>query len=163
MSPRKRNRIAEQFAARVVSMLESPAYRALSLSAHRVFSRIEIEHARHGGTDNGKLPCTYGDFAEYGVDRQSIAPAIRELESLGFIKVTRGRAGNGEWRAPNLFTLTYRPVGNTPPTDEWRGVKSADDARTRARKARSEIADSPRRNQKAGRGFQPSTGVETPP
>src|ERR1700686_3983281 len=81
---RKRNRIDGQFNARLIELLESPAYRVLSLSAHRVLDRISIELAHHGGNDNGKLPVTYEQFMEYGMDRNAVAPAIRELEALGF-------------------------------------------------------------------------------
>jgi hypothetical protein len=66
--PRKRKRsqsIGGQFAPRLIEMLESPAYRALSLSARRVLDRIEIELAHHGGRDNGGLPVTYHDFEAY--------------------------------------------------------------------------------------------------
>jgi hypothetical protein len=39
--PRKRsNSIPGQFSARLIEMLESPAWRALSLSAHRVIDRF---------------------------------------------------------------------------------------------------------------------------
>jgi hypothetical protein len=55
----KGNPITQGWAARPIEMLESPAYRALSLSAHRALSRIEIELAHHGGKDNGKLPVTF--------------------------------------------------------------------------------------------------------
>src|SRR5207342_1105739 len=104
----RRTSIGEQFSARTVRMLESPAYRALSLSAHRVLSRIEVELGHHGGTDNGKLPVTYNDFQEYGVDRHSISAAIRECVALGFLEITEiGRAGNAEFRTPNKFRLTY--------------------------------------------------------
>src|SRR5215471_4459427 len=93
----RKNRIAGQFAARTIEMMESPAFRVLSLSAHRLLARIEIEHAHHGGNDNGSLPVTYEDFVEYGVERHAIAPALRECEALGFIEITeRGRAGNAE-------------------------------------------------------------------
>jgi len=101
-----------QFNRRFTEMLESPAYWVLSLSARRVLSRIEIEHAHHGGKqeENGKLPVTYADFESYGVHHASIRPAISELEALGFIEITRhGRAGNVEFHTPNLFRLTYRP------------------------------------------------------
>ena len=54
----RRNRISGQFIARLVEMHESPAYRVLSLSAHRALSRIEVEFGHHGGQDNGKLPVT---------------------------------------------------------------------------------------------------------
>ena len=94
---KRRNRISGQFAARLIEMLESPAYRALSGSAHKVISRIEIELGHHGGNDNGRLPVTTNDFVEYGMHRTSVAPAIREAEALGFIRVTeRGRGGNAE-------------------------------------------------------------------
>jgi hypothetical protein len=53
---KRRNKISGQFASRLIEMLESPAYRALSQAAHRALSRIEIEFAHHGGTENGKLP-----------------------------------------------------------------------------------------------------------
>jgi hypothetical protein len=54
---RRRNSISEAWAARPIEMLESPAYRALSLSAHRVLSRIEIEFAHQGGQGQRKAPC----------------------------------------------------------------------------------------------------------
>src|SRR5262245_29403894 len=89
-------------------MLESPAWRALSLSGRRVIDRIEIELAHHGGNDNGSLPVTFDDFIAYGIHHNCIAPAIREAEALGFIKVTeRGRGGNAEYRLPNKFFLTF--------------------------------------------------------
>jgi hypothetical protein len=63
---KKPNSIGGQFAPRLIEMLESPAYRALSLSARRALERIEIELAQHGGKDNGSLPVTYDDFQRYG-------------------------------------------------------------------------------------------------
>src|SRR5215470_13177670 len=114
---RRRNTIAEQFMVRTIRMLESPAYRALSLSAHRVLSRIEVELGHHGGTDNGKLPVTYDDFVKYGVDRHAISAAIREAVALGFLEITeQGRAGNAEFRSPNKFRLTYAYTSGVKPT-----------------------------------------------
>src|SRR5262245_29174267 len=125
--PRRRNRISGQFSARSIEMLESPAYRALSLAAHRVISRIEIELAHHGGNDNGRLPVTKQDFMDYGVHHNAVAPAIREAEALGFIRVTeRGRGGNAEHRRPNFFRLTFahdRNSNREPPTHDWRTIK----------------------------------------
>jgi hypothetical protein len=46
----------------------------------------------------------------YGIHRHAIAPGLRELEALGFIGITeRGRAGNGEFRAPNKFQADLPP------------------------------------------------------
>ncbi|MEH2501554.1 hypothetical protein V1290_000365 [Bradyrhizobium sp. AZCC 1578] len=146
MSGKRRSSIVGQWAARTVEMLESPAYRVLSLSAHRVISRIEVELAHHGGKENGRLPVTYENFEEYGIDRQAIAPAIREAEALGFIEVTeRGRAGNAEFRKPNRYRLTYRDNhGGYNGTHEWRRFATMQDAVVCARAARRAPADKSR-------------------
>jgi hypothetical protein len=131
MSSRHRGQISGQFAPRLVEMLESPAFRTLSLAAHRVISRVEIELAHHGGKDNGKLPVTYDNFQDYGIDRHAIAPAIREAIALGFLEITEaGRAGNAEWRTPNLFRITYRQAKGVPGdgSHEWRRIDSKDAA-----------------------------------
>src|SRR6516225_8310961 len=95
---KRKNRISGQFSAKLIEMLESPAWRALSLSALLLINRLEIELAHHGGNDNGQLPVTKEDFIDYGISGNQIAPAIREAQALGFIRVTeQGRAGNSEY------------------------------------------------------------------
>ncbi len=143
MVKRRRNAIAGQFAARPIEMLESPAFRALSRAAHQVMARIEVEHAHHGGADNGELPVTYDQLVEYGLHRHAIAPAIRELVALGFIKITaKGCAGNERYRRPNLFRLTYRPAKdatNGDGTHEWRSIRSVAQAEALAQQGRHEV------------------------
>jgi DNA-binding transcriptional MocR family regulator len=140
VAPKKRNQLDGQFNARLIEMLESPAYRALSLSAHRVMDRISIELAHHGGNDNGKLPVTYEQFMEYGIDRHAVAPALRELEALGFIEVTqRGRPSAGEFRLPNLFRITWVNCKSMPtPSHEWRRVPDTETAEALAKAARKQ-------------------------
>ena len=138
--PRRRTKIGGQFAPRLIEMLESRAWRALSLSGRRVLDRVEIELAHHGGTDNGRLPVTYDDFVNYGIDRHAVGPAIREAVALGFLEVTeRGRAGNREFRSPNKFRLTYvhgyRRADE--PTHEWRRIDTVDQAIQIREKARA--------------------------
>jgi hypothetical protein len=121
----------------LIDMLRSPAWCVLSLSARRVLDRIEIELADHGGMDNGKLPVTYDDFARYGIDRDAIAPAIREVTALGFVEVTEpGRAGNADYRKPNLFRLTYKHSNDAAATHEWKKI-TIEEAKLIARAARS--------------------------
>jgi hypothetical protein len=138
MSGYRRNRIAGQFSARTIEMLQSPAFRVLSLAAHRVLTRIEIEHAHHGGRDNGKLPVTFDQFEGYGIHRHAIAPAQRELVALGFVEITEhGTAGNGEWRRPTKFRLTNRHnYCGAKPTDEWSRSKTVEEAAARQAEAR---------------------------
>jgi hypothetical protein len=138
MTARKRNRIDGQFNARLIEMMESPAYRVLSLSAHRVLDRICIELGHHGGNDNDKgLPVTYEHLEEYGIDRHAIAPAIRELEALGFIEVTQhGKPSAGEFRLPNLFRVTWAVCQSAKPTHEWKRIPDIDTAERWAQAAR---------------------------
>ncbi|MGJ5180398.1 hypothetical protein ACQR16_24520 [Bradyrhizobium oligotrophicum] len=167
----RRTQIGGQFAARLIEMLESPANRVMSLSARRALDRIEIELAHHGGTDNGRLPVTFDDFRRFGIDRDAIAPAIRELVALGFVEVTeRGRAGNAEFRTPNKFRLTYKPAKGLPGhgTNEWRKIASVDEALAIAKGARNSKLQSgetakfgrgnPDRKQKSPVGETPTTG-----
>jgi hypothetical protein len=139
MRPRKRTTIGGQFVPRRIEMLESPAYRVLSLSGHRVLARLEIELGHHGGADNGRLPVTYADFQSYGIERKSIPPAIREVQALGFARVTeRGRPSKSDFgRHPNFFELTYiHGAHGEEPTDEWRRHKTLPEAIKVAQHAR---------------------------
>jgi hypothetical protein len=137
---RRRNPIPGAFACRTIEMLKSPAFKVLSLSAHRVLARIEIELAKHGGNDNGKLPITFEQFEEYGIERHAIGPALRELEALGFIQIERGCAGNADHRRPSLYRLSWRGTEDGSPypqgADEWKRVKTIEDALTIQAEAR---------------------------
>lgn len=134
---KRRTSIEGQFAPRTIEMISSHAFRALSLSARRVLDRLEIELAAHGGNDNGRLPTTYGNFCDYGLDSKAIAPAIREVVALGFVEVTeRGRPSKADWRFPSKYRLTYRHTDTHKPTDEWRSISSAERARKLAIAAR---------------------------
>jgi hypothetical protein len=142
MNPiKRRNQINGQFSVRLVEMQESPAYRAMSRGGHLVVSRVEIELAHHGGNDNGWLPVTHLQFIDYGVHHQSVAAHIREAEALGFIRVTeRGRGGNADHRAPSFFFLTFahnRDSLKTPPSHEWRRIKTMEEAKQIAQNARA--------------------------
>jgi hypothetical protein len=136
----KHNKISGQFAARLIEMMESPAYRVLSLSAHRSLSRIEIEWAHHGGQDNGKLPVTFDDFERYGVNRHAIGPALAELEALGFIVITeKGKmARAADYRRPNKFLLTSRPTHKgADPLLKWKRFTTMGEAEEAAEAARN--------------------------
>ncbi len=136
---RRRSKIPGQWTWQLVEMKQSPAWRVLSQSGHRIIDRLEIELAQHGGKDNGRLPVTYEHFVEYGVERHSVGPAIREVVALGFVEITQaGRGGNAEYRKPNLFRLTYRPTEESrqAPTDEWKRIATMQDAQAAKRLAR---------------------------
>jgi hypothetical protein len=134
---RRRTKINGAFAPRLIDMIASPAFQVLSLSARKILDRLEIELAQHGGTENGNLPCPYDHFQEFGIDRHAIAPAICELEALGFVQVVvTGGGGNAEFRQPNRFRITYRPTDFAAASDEWKRIDTEEDAVARARRAR---------------------------
>jgi hypothetical protein len=120
-------------------MLRSPAMRVLSLTGRRILDRVEIELARHGGKDNGKLPITYSDLIAFGIHDHAIGPGLREVEALGFVEIKRGIAGSAAHRKPNLFRLTYRPADGKPETNEWARVGSIEQASAMRVKPRQKL------------------------
>jgi hypothetical protein len=141
MAKHRRSSIAGAFAWRLIEMLESPAHRALSLSARKLLDRLEIELYRHGGKpeENGRLPCTFDHFVEFGVHRHAIGPGIREVVELGFVEITRqGCAGNAGYRQPTWYRLTYRHAGSDKRiTDDWRRIETIEEAEALAMAARA--------------------------
>jgi hypothetical protein len=93
MKPPRKNRISGQWSPRPIEMLDSPAYRTLSLSAHRVISRIEIELLGTAVIANGRLPVTKQASSLLACTCRGAGN--QGSRRLGFIRVTeRGRGGN---------------------------------------------------------------------
>jgi hypothetical protein len=134
-------------------------------------ARLEIEHLQHGGVQNGALVVTYDQLVEYGVYRHGIAPAVRELEELGFIEVMkRGCALNGQFKEPSVYRITYvRAKGSEGDgTHEWRKIKSIEEAEAVADRARASFNPRARslgraraRKQNASDGFSRSPVQKT--
>lgn len=130
----KQKWIDEPFVIHTRSMLISSAWEALPDNARRVLDRLEREHLDQGGSENGKLVCTYSDFEKVGIRRPSISLAIRQCVALGFLQVMAqgGRSLSTE-RYPSLYRLTYvsGKGQSTDATNEWKTVSSIDDAKAR--------------------------------
>ena len=118
----------ESFVQLWVKLLESTALRSLDRYGHLMLLRLEVEHCRHAGKENGYLVVTYDQFVEWGVPRRAIKQTIDRLVRVGLLVVEhrgRGHAGDGD---PNLYRLTYLksksvPVAGSPyflePTNDW--------------------------------------------
>jgi hypothetical protein len=130
-----------QFTLLLNETLESPAWRVLSLSARRVLDRVQVELGHHGGRDSTKLPVSYDDFVKFGIDRHSIAPAIREAIALGFLRITRrGVAGNADHRQVTYYQLTFvRTADGEVQTHDWRKFKTIKQAQAAAKLARASV------------------------
>jgi hypothetical protein len=166
MAKHRRGSISGAFAWRLIEMLESPAHRALSLSARKILDRLEIELYRHGGKpeENGRLPCTFNHFVEFGIERHAIGPAIRELVALGFVEITRkGCAGNAGYRQSTWYRLTYRHAGSDKRiTDEWRRIETPEEAETSAKAARTAMPEQRSKNKSPVRETPTGTSAGKP-
>jgi hypothetical protein len=158
---RRRNSIVGAFVTHSKELRESPAWAALPDNARRVLDRLELEHMRHGGAENGNLKCTYSDFQQAGIRRASVALAIRQCVCLGFVEVTqRGRRSAAGFHTPSSYRLTYvYGCGNSSArTDEWRRYKAAEAAeaalQTAAQTRNWDTQPKPRK-QKPGRAIEP--------
>ena len=107
------------YVKRRLCLIESPAMAELTLAAHRVLLRLEIELLKHAGKNNGALIVTYNDFEQFGVRRKSVAFAIRLLVKVGLVTITDRGWRAAEHGRPAKYRLTYLPAYGKPPTDEW--------------------------------------------
>src|SRR6516164_6311159 len=100
-----------QYIRHTIELIRSPAMRVLSRAGHKLLMYAESELARHSGKDNGKIPITKEGLMDFGLYRNGVAAAFREVHALGLGEVKHGRGGNAESRRPNFIRLTYLPSG----------------------------------------------------
>jgi DNA-binding HxlR family transcriptional regulator len=106
-----------------LEVLESEAFRSLSINARRACDRLIIENGRHSRLENGALRVSARQFHDWGVTKDCLTPAIRELEARGLIEVSPGEA-TGALRPPHIYRLTFYGTLEKPATDEWRNWTS---------------------------------------
>lgn len=128
---------ADNFVMLYRSMFASPAYRVLSGLARRVLACLILEHLDHGGRDNGRLICPYGQIMEYCCtkDKTAVSRALQELRELGFIDFKKGwGAGKDGDHAPNEYLLTFLPVSeDQAAANKWAHIQSIEDAKVIAK------------------------------
>lgn len=121
-------------------LLESAAYRSLSVNARKALDRLIIEHIGHGRVMNGRLIVTHDQFIEYGTTGEYVADAIDELQYKGLLKSKKGRAGNGTAH-PTIYTLTFDGSHDgIAATNEWKKFTMAE-ARLWSEVVRKQRAD----------------------
>ncbi|ESZ11469.1 hypothetical protein X735_25800 [Mesorhizobium sp. L2C085B000] len=88
-----------------------------------MLERLEIEHLRHGGLNNGELFVSFGQFEKHNISRRKIASTQALGAALGLMETIRSTEPAGDLRAPNAYRLTYVPAkGTSAPSDEWKRV-----------------------------------------
>ena len=131
--------IGKQWISYPREMVESPALRVRSRPAIMAMHRLEAEHMAHGAADNGNLIVTRRQFEEWGVHKNYVSQATRELEALGFAEVCKGHAGVGGHGKANRYRLTYvNDKHGVEPTHEWNRIDTIEEAEQIASQARSD-------------------------
>jgi hypothetical protein len=111
-------KIDGQFVPLPRTLLESEAWRSLSVNGRRLIDFLMVEWLHHKGKDNGKFLAPYDQLAERGLNRRFVAGAIRECEERGLIEVQRrGKGGKGQ--LPSEFRLTFLPAYAQPSTGDF--------------------------------------------
>lgn len=106
-----------------LQLVMSPPWRLAPMPLRRVLERLEIEHMRHAGKENGHLVVSYDQFVKFGVSRKAIRGALELGERLGLLEVRQSNNWIGDIRQPNEYRLTYVPEKDRKaPTDEWNGL-----------------------------------------
>lgn len=106
---------SEAFAKMPRDLLESTAWRSLSIHARRLIDFLLIEHLRHRGRENGRLFAPRRQLETFGIAAHFVSTAIEETERVGLVDCRRGIG-----RRPNVYGLTWLPRGDEPPTHRWR-------------------------------------------
>lgn len=146
---KKEWKISGSYVPRRLEMLQSPAWRCAPRPMVKWLEVLEVEHMRHKGCANGHLFKSYTQFIDEGFNRNTVSSMSRIAEALGFVRINRETGiGTKDLRDACAYTLTYLPTGtgrDMPPTDDWRRIKTEeqanriiDEAREKKRKPASE-------------------------
>jgi len=122
-------------------LLASPAWLLMSHQCRKLVDALMMEWTNHGGEENGNLKVPYDQLQVRGLRRQTVLDAILEAGALGLIQAARGQPSYGSRRAPSVYRLTWlgTPRNGLTATNEWRGIKTKDEAIVRVRNARTDL------------------------
>lgn len=103
----------ERFVRIFASMIELPAFKALSPVATKMLLILKKEY--RGNYTMNNIICPYSTFEDNGISRNSISPGLRLLEAMGFIVMEHGSL----MRQPTVYHFS----------DKWKEVKDIETAR----------------------------------
>ena len=104
-------------------LLQSPAFRGLSIPARGCLDFLCIEHLTHGGAENGNLMAPYRQLEASGVRKDSIREGLHMLESFGLIERTQYGGRQGGKANASRYGLGWLPFRGEPePRDRFRKI-----------------------------------------
>lgn len=134
------------------SLLDSLAWRALSYSSQSVYVAMR---RRLQSTNNGNISAALGDMKHYGITTSAtLAKALRELQTVGLIAVTRqGGIAYGR-QICSLYRFTDEAVYEQPKvgvkacqaTDDWKRFDKLAEVKTAIKQAHADAKRQPGKN-----------------
>jgi hypothetical protein len=122
-------------------LLASPAWLTMSHQCRKLVDALMTEWANHGGQENGNLKAPYDQLEDRGLRRETILDAVIEAQALGIVRSVRGQLSYGSRRSPSVYRLTWlgTPQNGLTATNEWRALKTKEEAEARVRNALTEL------------------------
>jgi hypothetical protein len=134
------------------SLIDSLAWRALSYSSQSVYIAMR---RRLQSTNNGNISAALGDMKHYGITTSAtLAKALRELQTVGLIAVTRqGGIAYGR-QVCSLYRFTDEAVYEQPKvgvkacqaTDDWKRFEKLAEVKGAIKKAHADAKRQPDKN-----------------
>ena len=135
-------------------LVASPAWRAQSINCRRFVDFLLIEHMNHAGTMNGELKAPYNQLEAFSLTRECICEAIEEAISLGLVRRLKQH-----YRLASEYALTWLPVGDQPPTNDWK--RTTEETVEKLKRDRAECRRAKRASAIEGATKNRSAGAET--
>lgn len=134
------------------SLIDSLAWRALSYSSQSVYIAMR---RRLQSTNNGNISAALGDMKHYGITAPvTLAKALRELQTVGLIAVTRqGGIAYGR-QVCSLYRFTDEAVFDHPKigvkacqaTDDWKRYEKLAEVKSAIKQAHADAKRPPGKN-----------------
>lgn len=125
------SKASEPFCKLDWELIDCEAYRALSDKAARA---LVVLMRQHNGRNNGEIVAATRWLGErMGCCQRSAAEAIRELVTLGFVRVTVPGCFHAKNR-PAVYALTCYPRGDAPATKDYLSVLATSPAEPKRRR-----------------------------
>ncbi len=125
----------EPFVQITFELMNSPSWRAKSISCSKLLDFLMLEHMAHKGMENGNLLATYNQLEQFGIARNCINKTIQEAENLGLVIAERkGRQARNK-NYCTCFKLTFLPHSfhnekgvkmYSEPSNDWRMITDAE-------------------------------------
>lgn len=121
----------DQFIIHKRELLESEAWKTMSINCFHLITLLETEYMSCAGQDNGHIFLTYHQIENFGIRYGSIKNTIKEAIKRGLIFIELNEKVGKYGKYMQKFGLTYLPININSssesyfiqPTNEWKNFQ----------------------------------------